>query len=243
MGKPLVSGPVANAEQALGRAAFEAQRRPFTAPRPDQWVYVQTEYRRVGDPEKRGVWTPGSRPRKTVDSIWTRADGRLMASLEKGRLEVSPTGGAMPPQDYATLSKLPRDPDALLAWLRKAGGPGGDASRFSLLGSLLAGSVLPPAQEAAIYRALAKIPGVTLDKRAVDLDGRPALSLAIPAEGWPRDEVLLDPSTFGYRGHRTTVTENHTDHGETYKKGTVESQSVRLAAGVVDRPGERPAAR
>ncbi|MFG2003966.1 hypothetical protein ACGFNU_32895 [Spirillospora sp. NPDC048911] len=28
--------------------------------------------------------------------------------------------------------------------------------------------------------------------------------------------------------------------GTTFKKGTVESQSVRLAAGIVDRPGQRP---
>ncbi|MFC4048978.1 CU044_5270 family protein [Actinomadura syzygii] len=234
-----LAGPVANAEQALGRAAFEARRRPFTAPRPDQWAYVQTEYRRVGNPEKQGVFTSESRPKKVVDSLWTRADGKMMASLEGGKLELSPTGGAMPPQDYATLSKLPRDPDALLAWARKAS-RGGETGQFSILGSVLADSVLPPAQEAAIYQALAKTPGVTLDKQAVDLRGRPALSLSLPAEGWLRQEVLLDPSTFAYRGHRTLVTEDHTDQGMTYKKGTVESQSVRLASGIVDRPGQRP---
>ncbi|KAB2350285.1 CU044_5270 family protein [Actinomadura rudentiformis] len=233
------AGPAANAQEVLNRAAIAARHRPFVAPRPDQWVFEETRYQRVGNPQKTGVWTPKSRPKTTVEPIWTRADGKSMAMIDGGKLAVAPTGGAMPPQDYATLSKLPRDPDALLAWYRKASGPGDD-SAFQMLRATLANNVLPPDLESAIYQALAKTSGVKLNKQAVDLLGHPALSIAVPVEGWLNDEVLLDASTYAYRGHRTTVTKDHTDGDMTYKKGTIESQSVRLAAGIVDRPGQRP---
>ncbi|MFI0446822.1 CU044_5270 family protein [Actinomadura sp. 6N118] len=235
------AGPAANAQEVLNRAAIAARHRPFVAPRPDQWVFVETRYQRLAHQEKSGVWTPKSRPKTTVEPIWTRADGKMMAMLDGGKLTLSPTGGAMPPQDYATQSKLPRVPDALLAWARKNAGPTGDSATFQLLSAVLANNVLPPDLEAAIYRALAKAaPGVNLNKQAVDLQGRPALSIAVPVEGWLKDEVLLDPSTYAYRGHRSTVTKDHTIEDSTFKKGAIESQSVRLAAGIVDRPGQRP---
>lgn len=233
------AGPAANAQEVLNRAAIAARHRPFIAPRPDQWVFVETRYQRVADPEKRGVWTPKSRPKTTVEPVWTRADGKMLALIEGGKLTLSPTGGAVPPQDYATQSKLPRDPDALLAWARK--NPAGDSRTFQLLSSTLSQSMLPPDLEAAIYQALAKVPDVKLNKQGVDALGRPALSVSVPVEGWLNEEVLLDASTYAYRGHRTTVTKDHVlFEGSTFKKGTVESQSVRLAAGIVDRPGQRP---
>jgi hypothetical protein len=111
-----------------------------------------------------------------------------------------------------------------------------------VLGSVLSNNVVPPAQEAATYRALASIPGVELDRRAKDARGRPALGVSLVMEGWLRDEILLDPSTYAYRGHRAVAVEDHTFPAPveaTIRKGTVESESVRLAGGFVDRPGQR----
>ncbi|MFI0405324.1 hypothetical protein [Actinomadura sp. 3N508] len=141
---------------------------------------------------------------------------------------------------------LPRDPDLLLRHVRlRWVGANRPGSRiFAVLGSTLAKGVLPNAQEATIYRALARLDGVTLTKGTTDIQGRPVLTLSHVSEGWLRQDILLDPETYTYRGHRSVVVKGHTrvpdGHGGTLKKGTIESQSALVAAGVVDQPGQRP---
>ncbi|HEX2316967.1 MAG TPA: CU044_5270 family protein [Thermomonospora sp.] len=241
-GRPAVQ-QLSGAQVVLVKAADAVRTRGFTAPRPDQWVYVETRYRRSGVPRKGEVRTPASPLTTVVDRLWTKADGTRLAYAEKGRLVVSPTGSAMPPSDYATVARLPRDPDALLAWARRNAPPkAGDDRAFGLLSSLLNNNgVLPPDQEAAVYRAMAKIPRVVLDRAARDGRGRPALGVSLVVEGYVKQEILLDPATYAYRGHRATIVRDHTfPDGGTFRKGTVESESMRLAAGVVDRAGQRP---
>jgi hypothetical protein len=116
---------------------------------------------------------------------------------------------------------------------------------FSMLASLLNDNLVPPRQEAAVYRAMARIPGVTLDKNTVDVAGHPALAVSRVIEGYLRHEVLLDRATYAYRGERSVVIKDHTgdagpgEHGTwTVKKGTIDVFSVRLAAAFVDRPGQ-----
>ncbi|MEU5881445.1 CU044_5270 family protein [Spirillospora sp. NPDC047279] len=244
-GRPRSVVPAGDAQVVLAGAASAVQSRPFTEPRPNQWIYDETRYRRTGNPLKGQVVTPSSPYTTVTDRSWTRADGIRVASFERGKLVISPTGGGMPPIDYASVSRLPRDPDALLAWARRSRSPipgDADAIAFRLLSALLQhNAVLPPEQEKAIYQAMAKVTAITLDRSAVDAAGRPALSVGRVVEGYLRQEVLLDRATYAYRGHRTTVIKDHTmpDAGA-FTKGTIESQSVRLAAGIVDVPGRRP---
>lgn len=229
--------------QVLNVAATSALKRPFTAPRPGQWVYTETRYRRSGVPGPGQVVEPGSPLKTQVDRVWVRADGTRMAVYENGELVTSATGGGTPPTDYAAVAKLPADPDGMLAWAREESAQGDpDEGAFQLLGSLLLNNgALPPAQTAAAYRAMAKIPGVTVERAAEDGAGHEAVSVSFVIEGWAKHEVLLDPSTYAYRGHRVTVARDHTmPDGGRFLKGAVESSSVRLAAGVVDRPGRRP---
>jgi hypothetical protein len=230
-------------QYVLNVAATSALRQPFTAPRPGQWIYTETRYRRSGNPGAGQVVRPGSPLKTQLDRDWVRADGTLLATYDDGKLVTSPTGGAMPPTDYATVAKLPTDADAMLAWARKAGTPGDrDGGAFQLLGSLLLNNgALPPAQTAAAYRAMAKIPGVTVDRTSKDEAGHDAVSVSFVIEGWAKEEVLLAPATYAYMGHRTTVVKDHAmPDGGRFLKGAVESSSVRLVAGVVDRPGQRP---
>lgn len=259
----LPAGPVANAQDALNRAADSAQARSFTAPRNDQWIYTETRSQSPGKPQYGQVQTSRTPLKTEIRREWIRADGRQMAWIEDGKLMLAPTGGAMPPSDYASLAALPHDPDALLAWCDKEPAPlkgGRYASEFALLTSILGNSgVLPPPVEATIYRALAKIPVVTLNKQAVDVAGRPALSLSYAIEGWLRKEILLDRTTYTYLGERSIAIKDHsrTDPTQKYRgksgtlqvikggtwkvqKGTIDQLSVRTAAGIVDRPGQRP---
>jgi hypothetical protein len=239
----------------LNQAADAAQARPFTAPRNDQWVYVEARYRSPGKPLPGQVQTARTPLKTRLDRSWTRADGTKVAIVQGGKIVVSATGG-WPRTDYATLKALPRDPAALLAWVRNeaiASGPrkerpgqktDHDAVAFDIFNSMLLSGIVPPAQEAAIFRALARVPGVTVDRKAVDVDGRPALAVSHVTEGWLNKQLLLDPVTYAYRGQRNVAIKDHSatvDGGKvTWKKGTIDVLVSRLAAGVVDRPGQRP---
>lgn len=248
----LPGGPVANAQTVLYKAAERAQARAFTPPRPGQWTYLETRYTSPGNPPVGKTQTPKWPLKSRVDRMWIRIDGTRLAEYRDGKLEISPTGGGMPPVDYASVVKIPLAPDALLAWVKKDAPnsstvESSNYTAFQMLASLLNNNLVPPRQEAAVYRAMAKIPGVTLNKSAVDVAGRPALAVSRVIEGWIRQEVLLDRTSYAYLGERSLAIKDHTgdagtgEHGTwTVKKGTIDVFSVRLAAAFVDRPGERP---
>jgi hypothetical protein len=244
-------GPATQAQTVLYQAAGQAEARAFTPPRPSQWTYLETRYTSPGKPAIGTTQTPKSPLRTRVDRVWIRVDGTQLAEYDGGRLTVSATGGGMPPVDYASVVKIPLDPDALLAWAKRDG-PGGKTARngddiaFSMLASLLNNNLVPPRQEAAVYRAMAKIPHVTLDRKSVDVAGRPALAVSRVVWGYIREDVLLDRTSYAYLGDRNVVIKDHTgdagtgEHGTwTVKKGTIDVLSVRLAAAFVDRPGQQ----
>jgi hypothetical protein len=238
--------PVPEASAAvLERAAAAAERRPFTPPRPGQWIYV----------EDRITWSLGGEPE--TRRTWRAASGGGMAWLEGGKLRVArleppkgrPAREAVGPlAGYETLAALPTDPDALLRWAyrqaRNVTGAGltehGDV--YAIFSGIVRDNVLPPELEAAIFRALKQVPGVTVE--TADVAGRPALVLG-QTEDWLREELLLDPDTYAYRGERSTVTRDTTIDpmkagnatGEIEKGQTVVVE--RVATAIVDGPGRR----
>lgn len=247
----LPAGPVANAQEALNRAAHAAETREFIPPRNDQWIFIEIKSRYPKGAHKDHLETPDMPLKTGIEAVWLRADGRQSARLERGKLELesfNPVGS--PPHDYPRLAALPRDPDALLAWAYKEMGGRANTPEerydgaYGMFGAILRDGVLPPAQEAAIYRALAKIPRVKLKQDAVDVAGRPALALGRIAEGWLSEEILLDRKTYTYMGERSIAIKDHTSTGLdgtwTVKKGTIQVLTVRTAAGIVDKPGQRP---
>jgi hypothetical protein len=251
-----------SAQGVLYQAAENAQAQAFIAPRGDQWVFVETRERSTGKPDLGQVQTVRTPAKTRIHRTWTRADGTKMAFIRNGRLVVAGIGSASPPSDYASLAALPRDPAALLTWARgqvPSAKGGNDAGAFGILDAVLSSGMLPPAQHAAIYRALAKISGVTLDKNAADIAGRPALGVAYTIEGWLNEEILFDPKTYAYLGQRSIAIKDHTEKIDgqkiigkngtvrvikggpwTVKKGTIDLLTARIAVGVVDAPGQRP---
>ncbi|TDD82166.1 hypothetical protein E1293_17105 [Actinomadura darangshiensis] len=241
------TGPVADASQALERAALAAEARPFTPPRPDQWIYVESQSRKSrGKPNGALSKNPHD---TAVFRNWKRADGKKVADLEDGKLRFAGTMPTTPPSDYATLAALPTDPSALLHWFYKEMGGLGDNEEerydvaYGMLGTMLRDNVLPPRTEAAAFRAIKQIPGVTLVKGRVDAAGRPALALGRLSEGWLHEELLLDPSTYAYLGERAVAVKDRTSRGEggghRDKKGDLLTLTVRLKAGIVDTAGQR----
>ncbi|WP_165978115.1 hypothetical protein [Actinomadura darangshiensis] len=57
--------------------------------------------------------------------------------------------------------------------------------------------------------------------------------------------MLLDPKTYRYRGERSITVQDHAHEGDDGKKtvvkrGTLQFMAVRMAAGIVEEPGDRP---
>jgi hypothetical protein len=229
--------PIASAE-VLERAAAVAERQPFTPPRHDQWIYVQDRLTR-------------HHGKIETQSHWRRADGEGVAFIdEHGKLHVEdlpwPKGRPKPlTESYEGVASLPTDPAALLRWAYAQDIQNGDTSKdgvvYLLLNGILRGNVLPPELEASIFRAMKQIPGVTL--QTVDIFGKPTYSLTF-TDDWLREELLIDPRTYVYRGERSTVVKSTridplkagNSTGEVRKGSTVIAE--RLATAIVDKPGQ-----
>jgi hypothetical protein len=113
---------------------------------------------------------------------------------------------------------------------------------FMLIDGMLQ-TVLPAEVRAALYRALARIPGVTVVQGASDAAGRRGVALARAAaiegpgsSGWLRLEVILDRDSYRYLGARHVVTRDHSR----FRKGQVLVSRAQLALAVVDAPCQRP---
>jgi hypothetical protein len=244
---------VANAAQALERAAAASAEKPFTPPRPDQWIYIEERFKGVAS------------DRVHVMRSWRRADGHGMAWLdeagklrmrplerpEKGDRPRRPRPAFGPLAGYDAVAGLPADPEALRRWAYgvaaySTNGPGttDDGDVYLLLNNLLRENLVPPEREAAIFRAMKQIPGVTLTN--VDVFGRAALSLGLDTADWLHEELLLDPQTYAYLGERSTVIRDATLNPEKVGNETGDvhrgDQAIaeRLVTAIVDEAGARP---
>jgi hypothetical protein len=119
--------------------------------------------------------------------------------------------------DFAYVSGLPTTPEAMLAHLRTAAGDGNtkkggkrslDEMVFTAAGDLVRERYLPPAQRAALYRALGSLANLRLIEDAEDAAGRKGVAVAYDdAVTGVRRELVFDPSTFVYLGERAFVTD------------------------------------
>jgi hypothetical protein len=237
--------PTASAE-VLERAAVAAEEEPFMPPRDDQWIF--TEDKLTG--------SDGGEPSPRVQ--WRRADGGGFAILdEHGKLHVEeapapvndrerrrlgPISG--PLASHEGTAALPSDSDELLRLVYEetehvtGAGSRRHAEAFAILRGIIGQSLLPPDLKAAAYRALKEVPGVRVS--TVDVLGEPTISLGLTDE-WLRQEMLLDPETYTFRGQRSTAVKTSFVAKE---KAVVEKGHTvvgeRVGEGIVDRPGQRP---
>ncbi|MGW0804109.1 CU044_5270 family protein [Nonomuraea sp. NPDC002799] len=239
----------------LEQAALVAESRLTAAPRPDQWVYTKVKDVQPNT-GKASIWEQ-----------WTRYDGKQQAGYdENGRMRISdvppdPDDDDLSPQAYrAKLLKLPTDPDKLLAhvkgdrhWIDKPREEGvprtvapPDPQAYRVLSVYLGQqAVMPPKVEAAIYRALAKIPGVKIVVGMRDEQGREGIGLYYEPDGQEVSTryLVLDPDTYRLLEDRMIWNrdEFHTPSGgepELMTKAGSVWTVTELANGVVDRPGE-----
>jgi hypothetical protein len=232
----------------LSKAAQTVQAHPPARPRNDQWWYTKAL--------ESGV-TSEYGPTPHISEEWTKLDGSQDASLLRGRLvTIHRTGpGAKQAKAYNDrLASLPADPQKLRSIIYKEVGAtpardrmisDRDDQAFRNAAQMLwsAPVTMPPATQAALYRVLATIPGVEIDRNVKDSAGRPAIALS---HGFG-EQFLIDPVTYQMVAQRTVSTGHNApipvggsvDPRYNVPVGTVTYSFTRVVTKLVDRAGQR----
>ncbi|WP_409236523.1 CU044_5270 family protein [Streptomyces sp. PA5.6] len=218
--------------------------------RDDQFAYTRSKVRGadltsgkavVGPLRDRESWVsqePG--PLRKLGLI--RSEGEtLPINAELGDTHGTPAGLGRP--TYRWLSTLPTDPEKLLAYLYaevpKSDGAERDQAVFDCIGGLL-GGVTPPETAAALYRAAARIPGVTKVPTAKDVTGRTGVGIARDDTTFgARTEWVFDARDLTFLGSRSYLFKD-TQYG---KAGTLMSAEAVIDVAVVDKAGQTPGTR
>jgi len=228
------------ATQLLAQIALVAADRPAVTVRDDQYIYTKSQ----GSSEELG-W-PATSPKDTNGLVtapvaykgtvrqeqWDAVDGereglrKSVGLSSTGEPDPSATEDmSMHGSGYLTfrqLQALPTDPDALLKKL--SGDAGVSESRrtevvVENVGAILDDATLLPDLSAALYRAVAELPGVRVVDHVKDAAGREGVGLTF--DGAPKGYAwVFDSSSLGYLG--TT-------------------DAALLDVGVADTKGEAPA--
>ncbi|MET8100570.1 CU044_5270 family protein [Streptomyces sp. NPDC005236] len=243
-----------SASVTLNRIAVAAMASDITPVRDDQFVYVRSLTVsnkgtfegpvKLGAPHTEEIWTSQDpRPLKTLG--WMRESGKD-AVMPGETIPIESTDAVPAGIDHPTyrwLSSLPTDPDALLTLLRRdvrlSDGESKEQAVFSLIGDLLSGTLMPPRNTAALYKAAAKIPGVKEIPDAVDVASRHGIAITREdATSATRDEWIFDKSSLAFLGARGFITH---DKQKGITSDTLMGSTAVLRRAVVDRHGEKSA--
>jgi hypothetical protein len=126
-----------------------------------------------------------------------------------------PYRGSVNDPTYWLLRSLPTDPHALLSLIERdmQGQLPRPEEAFTTIGDLLRESVAPPQVSAALYRAAALIPGVSVVADAADAVGRHGVAVAFTYQG-TRTEWIFSKQTLHYLGERDVDVANGSTTGE-----------------------------
>ncbi|MFI0960627.1 CU044_5270 family protein [Streptomyces sp. NPDC021080] len=241
-----------SASVTLNRIAVAAMASDVTPVRDDQFVYVRSLTVsnkgtfegpvELGAPHTVETWTSQDpRPLKTTG--WMRESGKD-AVMPGETIPIESTDAVPAGIDHPTytwLSSLPTNPDALLTLLRRdvrvSDGESREQAVFSLIGDLLSGTLMPPENTAALYKAAAKIPGVKEIPDAVDVAGRHGIAITREdASSATRDEWIFDKRSLAFLGARGFITH---DKQKGITSDTLMGSTAVLQRAVVDRHGEK----
>lgn len=253
------------AATVLDKAADAADAQPATRPGPHQWIYLKSTHIAPGQPLGTDVqWL-----RADGRQLGFLQNGKLVVHP----VSAGEAGGYSAVDSYNTLAKLPTDPHALLTRIYQLPQDGNGLGSGSLAHQILGAPPLtplgtdrnsaaflniaqliwnspvgaPPKIQAALYRAMAEIPGIKVDANARTITGQPAISLS---------GLLFDPHTYRMLGARTVASDNtkvcDIDGAPTPKPaakkphdchpvpaGTVMDESLQTTVKYVDGPGRR----
>jgi hypothetical protein len=243
------------AERVLAGAADQARHRPALPVRADQFIYVESRAASLV------VHEGGSEPAvisRELRRAWHSADGtrdglirteggipsgeRRLPGCQNGTSTVSEKGKTeqvecSPLPGYR--ADLPTDPDGMLTYLyRGADGTKNprDQEAFTAAADLIQEAYLSPASLAAVFEAVARIPGVRVVGDVTDAAGRAGVALARDEVQGTRAELIFDRRTNAYLGKHEVLTRDA--YGR--KAGESVNSTAVLTVAVVDRAGQLP---
>jgi hypothetical protein len=245
-----VPGIVGNAHltawEVLDNAAAAALARPDIAPGPEQFLYVKL--RITGSGPSDGIsqyWLSIDGKRNGLQKV-----GSSASSVEQGcvdgqqKVDTAAKGpGYQGPSSApctavpAYLPDLPTSPGALLSYLERTQGvgvgkPGLPANALiNSLGKevdgLFTNDWLSPAQQAALFRLVARTPGTSLMRHVTDAAGRPGVGVRWFYQGLAT-VLIFDAKTYAFLGMT----------GQ--NGGGTSSGTALLQTGIVDQVNELP---
>ncbi|WP_432588811.1 CU044_5270 family protein [Streptomyces sp. HD1123-B1] len=218
--------------ETLRDAAATAERAKDPRPHDGQWVFTETS--RVNA-------TDGERPDLVDHSSWSRYDNPSMEGGKAG-------DDHSPRETYRFLNSLPEDPAKVRAKARafypKADGETRAQHDFRALTLLTDAYPAPPKGRAAVFRAMAAIPGLKADS-VKDILGRDAIALSLgdKAQGDLRGQYLYNPRTWVSSGSRhIAVADNPGGEGgpeDHWKAGDVIISEAQESRVLVDDKGDK----
>ncbi|MHA6670098.1 CU044_5270 family protein [Homoserinimonas sp. A447] len=166
--------------------------------------------------DKSGTWLRGTQwlspgenygnAEPMIDEFWSDPNRGTLRLYEA---EAGNFGGTQ--YDYAgEIAKLPRDADALLAYLyeRAEGSASKEEAVFEKIRGLLTTGLVPAEVRRAMYTALAELPGVYLADRQANLDGRTGVAISRKEPSRPFvQQIIIDPATGLLIGDRMLTVE------------------------------------
>ena len=233
-------GPNGPAIVLLGKIASVAERQAAQSVNDTEFMYIRSEVAYPVDTITNGHET--SFMEKVHErQVWLPVGSSCVQGLLIEDGSSTPLGGPYPGcglgnlagPTYRLLQSLPTSPRALLSLIyaqTKGEGPSPDAEAFTTIGDLIREAIVPPRTAAALYRAAALIPGVTVIGNVADAVGRSGVAVAWRTGGDDVDAWIFDPVTLQYMGERDYNTAT----------GAVNGESAVLQRAFVARPGALP---
>jgi hypothetical protein len=134
----------------------------------------------------------------------SRGPALIPGSVESQVLCGDFPGGSWQQPSTGFAASVPRDPGQLYDRLRRDADPrwpDPDLNAFVLAAEALGTGQLPADLRAALYRALALVPGVGVTEQVADLDGAKGTAIGISRLG-VRQDVIIDTATGEFIGER-----------------------------------------
>ncbi|MFB9441556.1 CU044_5270 family protein [Dactylosporangium vinaceum] len=239
----------AAASEVLHGAAAAALTRPDVTVRDDQFVYVESFDSGVA------IGPAGTRLETRHRDVWMSVDGTQDGLIRIDRTDIavpgcrngrqtqskggkSETTACRPVRGY--LPDLPTDSDRMREYLyaHSSGGNPRDQQAFTTAADLIREAYLSPAALAAVFDAVAKIPGVDVVGDVTDQAGRHGVAVALDEVQGMRTELVFDKQTHAFLGVRAVMYRDSPADG--LHKGDVFSSFAVLHVAVVDRAGQTP---
>ncbi len=179
-------------------------------------------------PHERQIWQSVSNQCATG---LLREHGQDTPLTFSGKYLHCPYRGSVNAPTYWLLRSLPTDPSALLRLIEQqmSGQLPRPEEAFTTIGDLLRESIAPPQVSAALYRAAALIPGVSVVADATDAAGRHGVAVAFTYQG-TRTEWIFSKQSLHYLGERDVDLAN----------GSAIGEAAVLRRAFVDRVGQVP---